>query len=74
MSLIQLPPCRCPEVCDRLSEYLDGELGAVDRVRLALHLAACPPCATASASLDATVRALRRLACRRVLRRRLPRA
>jgi anti-sigma factor (TIGR02949 family) len=68
--LTQLRPCRCPEVCDRLSEYLDGEMGPVDRARLGLHLAACPPCAEASASLGATVRALHRLAFRRALRRR----
>ena len=67
MPIDRLPPCRCPEVCDRLSEYLDGELGAVDQARLGLHLAACGRCAAASASLVATIEALRRLACRRRL-------
>jgi len=62
VSLTRLEPCCCPEVCDRLSEFLDGELGPVDRIRLGLHLAACPRCAVESASLDATVRALRDLA------------
>ncbi len=65
MSIERLKPCRCGEACDRLSEYLDGELGAIDRARLALHLASCPRCAAASTSLRATVRALRRLALRR---------
>lgn len=65
MPIDRLKPCRCPEVCDRLSEYLDGELGAVDRARLGLHLATCPRCAGASESLRATIRALRRLALRR---------
>lgn len=65
MPIDRLKPCRCPEVCDRLSEYLDGELGAIDRARLGLHLATCPRCADASASLVATIRALRRLSLRR---------
>jgi len=68
-----LQRCTCQEAGDRLSEYLDEELGAVDRARLALHLAACPRCAAAAATLAETIRALHRLsgwiggrpACRR---------
>jgi anti-sigma factor RsiW len=53
-----LPRCTCREVSDRLSEYLDQELGALDRVRLALHLASCPYCAEAARSLADTIRAI----------------
>jgi anti-sigma factor RsiW len=68
-----LQRCTCREVGDRLSEYLDEELGALDRARLALHLAACPRCAEAARTLAETVRAIHRLsgwvgdrpACRR---------
>jgi anti-sigma factor RsiW len=55
-----LQRCTCQEVGDRLSEYLDEELGTLDRARLGLHLAACPRCAAAAASLAATIRAIHR--------------
>lgn len=54
--------CTCQEVGDRLSEYLDEELGAVDRTRLALHLAACPRCAEAARTLAETIEAIHRAA------------
>ena len=68
-----LAPCSCREVGDRLSEYLDKELGAVDRTRLALHLAACPRCAGMARTLAATLEAIQHMsgwagsrpACRR---------
>ncbi|MCM2333187.1 MAG: zf-HC2 domain-containing protein [Anaeromyxobacteraceae bacterium] len=50
--------CTCREAGDRLSEYLDEELGALDRARLGLHLAACPRCAAAASALATTIRAL----------------
>jgi anti-sigma factor RsiW len=55
-----LERCTCQEVGDRLSEYLDEELGAVDRARLVLHLAACPRCAASAAALAETIRAIHR--------------
>ena len=54
--------CTCAEVGDRLSEYLDRELGALDEARVGLHLAACPRCALAAAGLAETIRAVHRLA------------
>lgn len=57
-----LQRCTCQEVGDRLSEYLDEELGAIDRARLALHLAACPRCAATAAALAETIRAIHRAA------------
>ena len=60
MNRLLLQHCRCDEIGDRLSEYLDEELGAVDRVRVALHLVACPRCAAAAASLAETIEALHR--------------
>ena len=36
---------------DRLSEYLDGDLGAADRAALERHLASCAACAEALAEL-----------------------
>lgn len=59
-----LQRCTCREAGDRLSEYLDEELGAVDRARLGLHLAACPRCAAAARAMAETIRALHRLAGR----------
>jgi anti-sigma factor RsiW len=57
-----LQRCTCQEVGDRLSEYLDEELGAVDRARLGFHLAACPRCAAAAAALAETIRAIHQAA------------
>jgi len=59
---VALLRCTCQEAGGRLSEYLDGELGAVDEARLGLHLAACPRCAAGARSLAATIRAVHRLA------------
>jgi anti-sigma factor RsiW len=68
-----LEQCRCDRIGERLSEYLDEELGAVDRARVVLHLTACPRCAAAAASLAKTIEAVHlvsgwvgcRPACRR---------
>jgi anti-sigma factor RsiW len=57
-----LEHCGCQEIGDRLSEYLDQELGAVDRARVALHLTACPRCTATAAGLAETIRAVHRLA------------
>lgn len=62
MPVIALLRCTCQEVGDRLSEYLDGELGELDQARLDLHLAACPRCEAAARGLAATIRAVHRLA------------
>lgn len=42
---------------ERLSEYLDGGLGSVDRREVADHLAGCPTCAATLADLEAITRA-----------------
>ncbi len=49
---------RCDETSERLSEFLDDELDAPSRKRVALHLAICGACAQFAAELAATVRAL----------------
>ncbi|MFC8191875.1 mycothiol system anti-sigma-R factor [Cellulomonas sp. NPDC057328] len=35
---------RCSEAVERLWEYVDAELGTLDRDRVAAHLAECTPC------------------------------
>ncbi len=35
---------RCHGVVDILSDYLDGYLSLVDRLRIRFHLAMCPKC------------------------------
>lgn len=62
--LTTLQRCTCRETGDRLSEYLDRELDAVDDARVGLHLAACPVCAQAARLLAATIRAVHRLPSR----------
>jgi anti-sigma factor RsiW len=46
---------------ERLSEYVDGELGAADRVALEAHLPGCRECATGVAELRAVVSRARSL-------------
>ena len=46
----------CREAIARMSAYLDRELGPVDIMRLAIHLAACAPCRTYLRTLRATIR------------------
>jgi anti-sigma factor RsiW len=62
MAWAMLQRCTCQEAGDRLSEYLDDELGVADRARVELHLAACPRCATLAADLARTIRAIHRAA------------
>jgi anti-sigma factor (TIGR02949 family) len=49
----------CARVLEMLSDYLDGELAALDRARLEEHLRACEGCTRFASELRATVRALR---------------
>jgi anti-sigma factor RsiW len=60
MNRLMLEHCSCAEVGDRLSEYLDEELGVLDRARVALHLTACPRCAATAAGLAETIEAVHR--------------
>jgi len=48
-------------VLELLSDYLDGDLPASDRLTVPLHLSGCPECARFAAELAATVSALHRL-------------
>lgn len=45
----------CKEFCDRLSDYLDGEIGEHECRLIADHLSHCPPCAQAYEALKLTV-------------------
>ena len=58
-SSLHLPGC--PEVSERLSEFLDDELDPAARQEVALHLALCAACARLAAELAATVHALHEL-------------
>jgi anti-sigma factor RsiW len=49
----------CGQVLDRLSDYLDRELGAGERAAVEEHLRGCDGCARFGGELRATVRALR---------------
>jgi len=73
MNRLMLEHCSCEEIGGRLSEYLDEELGALDRTRVVLHLCACPRCAAAVQSLSAVIDAVHRASgwrgCRRACRR-----
>ena len=54
----------CREVLDRVFEYLDGELGELDLVRIKQHLDECAPCLR-EYDLDQVLKALVRRSCGR---------
>lgn len=51
----------CREAVALMADYLDGELGPLDRRRLEGHLDACPHCSEYLAQLRATIDALGRV-------------
>jgi anti-sigma factor RsiW len=51
----------CRETRDRLSDYLDGDLGTRTRTRIKRHLARCEHCRALLASLTRTLDQLRSL-------------
>lgn len=52
-------PRRCRRLIERLSRFIDGDLSAVERRAVALHLRRCPCCHEFAASLRRTVRVCR---------------
>jgi predicted anti-sigma-YlaC factor YlaD len=50
---------RCGEVIALLSEYVDGELGATDVVRVEDHLRGCTVCETFGGRFARTVESIR---------------
>jgi len=51
---------RCGFVLERLTEYLDGELGAAERMAIEGHVLGCEQCARFGGVFSASVHALRR--------------
>lgn len=58
---------RCRDLLEQLSRYIDGDLSAVDRRTVSIHLKRCPCCEEFVAGLRRTVSV-----CRGAGRRRLP--
>lgn len=50
---------RCFEVLDRLSDYLDGELGEAERSQVEAHLSGCSECTRFGGEFGAIIGALR---------------
>jgi predicted anti-sigma-YlaC factor YlaD len=50
---------RCKEFCDRLSDYLDGEIGKNECILIEEHLEVCPPCAGVFEALKTTLQLCR---------------
>jgi anti-sigma factor RsiW len=50
---------RCFEVLERLSDYLDGELVAADKVKVEAHLAGCDECTGFGGEFGQVVTSLR---------------
>jgi anti-sigma factor RsiW len=62
LSLLMKPwMATCRETADRLSDYLDGDLGARTRRRISRHLARCEHCQALLASLTRTLEQVRSL-------------
>ncbi len=53
----------CERVQERLSDYVDGDLGPLAMLATRLHLRYCPGCRSALASLEETLRVLKK--CKR---------
>jgi anti-sigma factor RsiW len=51
----------CREIVERLSDHVDGEVGAELRRAIEAHGGDCPPCRAFLRTLRATVRMVRRL-------------
>jgi anti-sigma factor RsiW len=62
LSLLMKPwIATCRETGDRLSDYLEGDLGARTRRRVSRHLARCEHCQALLASLTRTLEQVRSL-------------
>jgi anti-sigma factor RsiW len=62
LSLLMKPwMATCRETRERLSDYLDGDLGARSRRRVSRHLARCKHCRALLESLTRTLEQLRSL-------------
>lgn len=62
LSLLMKPwMATCRETRDRLSDYLEGDLGARTRRRISRHLARCKHCQALLQSLTRTLEQLRTL-------------
>ena len=49
----------CFDVLAQLSDYVDGELSAVDKAKIEAHLAGCDACTKFGGEFGAVVKALR---------------
>jgi len=49
----------CFDVLERLSDYLDGELGAAEKSKVEQHLAGCDECTKFGGEFGAVVRGLK---------------
>lgn len=56
-----LPHMPCQEFVERVTDYLEGALSAVDRARLEEHLGDCAKCAHYLEQLKITIKATGRL-------------
>ena len=61
MSAAALPDLPCADLVEVVTDYLEGDLGAVDRERFDAHLLECPDCGEYVAQIRRTVAALREL-------------
>jgi anti-sigma factor RsiW len=52
---------KCKELVELITEYLEGDLGAVDRERFERHIAGCDACTTYLAQMRQTISALGRI-------------
>ena len=61
MSAGVLPELACADLVEVVTDYLEGDLGAVDRERFDAHLLECPDCFEYVGQIRRTVAALREL-------------
>ncbi|HYF15749.1 MAG TPA: zf-HC2 domain-containing protein [Phycisphaerales bacterium] len=54
----------CKELCDLLTEYLEGSLADPQKTELEKHLALCPPCVDYLEQFKRTIELSKRCCCR----------
>ncbi len=60
---MKCPGPSCKEVCEFLSDFVDGQMSAVRRLAFEAHLKACPPCAEYMHQFALTIKLSKKCCC-----------
>jgi anti-sigma factor RsiW len=60
---VKCPGPSCKEVCEFLSDFVDGQMSDARRLAFDAHLKACPPCAAYMEQFAATIKLSKKCCC-----------